>query len=141
MKTEKVILSFIAVLIGLLVAGVAFYLYQTTKVVDTPMPKKTATISPTPLPEDSLFLTIDKPGNEEVFERKSVTISGKTSPNATVIVSTSLTDEVLTASKNGSFTATTDIEDGQNVLEIIAIAPNGESMKETRVVTFSTEKF
>lgn len=141
MKTEKVILSFIAVLIGLLVAGLAFYLYQTTKVVDTPQPKKTTNSLPTKTPEKSFFLTIERPENEEVFERKSVPISGKTSPDATVIVSTSLAEKVLTASRNGSFTATIDIEDGQNVIEIISIAPNGESTKETRVVTFSTEKF
>ena len=76
MKQERVVLSFIMVLIGLLVAGVAFYFYQTTKVI----PDKSNTsnvISPTPTLKPTIFLSLSQPGNESVVASKTLKISGK----------------------------------------------------------------
>lgn len=142
MKAEKVIISFIAVVVGILAAGVAFYLYQSTKTVDVPKtPQSPITKSPAPTSENSFFLTIDSPKDEDVIERKTITISGKTTEDATVIVSSQLNDIVITPSRTGAFTTTTAIEDGASKIEILAIAPNGEEKKEIRTITFSTENF
>lgn len=142
MKTEKVIISFIAVIVGIIAAGIAFYFYQSTKTI-TP-PKTTITPvakTPTPTVDSSFFLTLDVPKDEDVVEKKTITVSGKTIPEATVIISTQVSEEVVTPSRTGNFTTTTTIENGTNLIEVIAIAPDGRDKKEIRTITYSTESF
>lgn len=141
MKKEKIVLSFVAVLFGLLAAGVAFYLYQSTKVVSPPQKQQQATTSPSPTPQSSLFLTIDTPTDEEVVDKKTVTITGKTVPEAIVVISTAIGDEVLTPASTGNFTGTITIDHGVNEITARAIVPNGQSVKIVKTFTFSTENF
>lgn len=144
MKAEKVVLSFVAVLIGLVAAGVAFYLYQATKTIPGEQPKKIAIVeSPTPAPLDDSahLLKIDKPKDETVSDKKLITVSGKTVNNASLIVSTEDADQVAKPASNGDFTLTVTIPDGTTILQITAIFPDGTEKKITRTVTFSTESF
>lgn len=141
MKTEKVILSFIAVLIGLLVAGVAFYFYQSTKTISQSQIKSISLNIPTPTPKSTFFLTIDSPQNEQVVDQKTIQITGRTAPGATVAVVTNLSEQVATAAQNGNFSTTITIDNGENIVNIIAIGPNGEEIQVAKTVTFSTESF
>jgi len=139
MKKEKVILSFIATLIGLMVAGGAFYFYESSKV--PPKIKTISIISPTPTPKPSIFLSLDRPKDEEVVSKKVITISGKTIPDSIVSIITENSQDIITPALNGDFSTTINVDDSQNLIEITAIAPNGESAKALRTVTFSTEEF
>lgn len=140
MKKERVILSIIAIAVGLLFAGIAFNLYQGTK--DIPSIKKTITIStPSPAPAEEKLLTVNEPENEKVYTTKVVNISGKTNPNATVVVLTDSDQQVLKPTANGSFSTTVNIGDDQNVLEITTILPNGERKTVRKTVSYSTEEF
>lgn len=141
MKTEKIILSFIAVLIGLLATGFAFFIYQGTKTIPSDKIKTIVVKNPSPIPASSVFLVIDNPIDESVVDKKVISISGKTTQNATIIISTNAVDEVIEPSSSGVFTTTATIQDGANSIEITAIAPNGEEIKAVRTVTFSTESF
>lgn len=143
MKKEKVVLSFIAVVLGLLVSGVAFYLYQSTKTVPDAK-TKTISIKPSVAPDletSSIFLSLDSPKDESVVDKKIINVTGKTVKDAVVVVSTNIDDEVISPASNGNFSTTVNIEDGQNQIEVTAIAPNGEEEKAIRTVTFSTETF
>lgn len=141
MKTERVLLSLLAVVIGLLVAGIAFFLYENTR--NTPEGKTRTTSAPTPTPtlKPSIFLILDEPKDEDVVTKKIINISGKTAIGATVVVLTNNDEQVLTPTENGDFSSTTTIENGQNLIEVTAIAQTGESTSILRVVTFSTEEF
>ncbi len=144
MKAEKIILSFVAVVIGLIAAGVAFYLYQMTKTIP---PSKDQVISvqtqitPSPTPDTQNFLTVENPKDESVTNTKTITIQGKTAPKATIIISTENSDQVVKAAANGDFTLTITTGNGTNVIQITAIFANGEEKKITRTVTYSTESF
>ncbi len=89
----------------------------------------------------SIFLTLDRPKDEEVVNSKILLVSGKTSSNAVVIVITDSLDDVMTPSSNGDFSTTVNLDEGQNILEITSIAPNGESITKKRTVTYSQEEF
>ena len=141
MKTEKIILSFIAVLIGLLVAGISFYFYESAKTISSSQIKSISLTPPTPTPKPSIYLTLDTPQDEQVFNQKTITVSGKTSPTATVSILTESNEQVITPAQNGNFSTTITIDDDENILDIIAISPNGEEIRTTRTVTFSTESF
>jgi len=141
MKKEQFILYLIATLFGLLVAGIAFYLFQTAK---TPSNNPTTTVSiasPTPTATPSISLKVDRPVDEEVVDNKVLTVSGKTQSNAVVTVITDSSSDVITPDASGNFSTTVNLDDGQNTLEVISIAPNGESMVIKKTVTYSQEDF
>lgn len=143
MKAERVILSFIALLIGLGVAGGIFYLYQSTKIVQTPGNKPLPTIVlPSPTPDASSdLLVIDKPKDEDVLTSSTVTISGKTESDATIIVDSGSDQQAAKPTGNGSFTLTISLEEGENLIRILAKFPDGTEKIEQRTVTVSSESF
>lgn len=141
MKIEKIILAVAAIFLGLLFAGGIFYFFQSTKTVAKPNAKTTPIVSSSPTPAPSVFLVVDKPNDEEVIDSKVLIVSGRTNSNATVTVITDSSQEVITPSTNGDFSTTANIDNGQNIIEIIAIAPNGESVTAKKTVTYSQEEF
>lgn len=141
MKAERLILSLVAIVIGLLVAGGAFYIYQMTKTLP---PQKTKAISinhPTPTPDSGNFLVVDSPKDNEVFSKKTITVSGKTLPQATVIISSETDDQVIKPAASGSFSATHTIGDDSNLISITAVFPNGEEQTILKTANFSAEEF
>ncbi len=142
MKAERLILSFIALLIGLGVAGVAFYFYQSTKVIPKSDTKAAKEPTPTPTPDVSGYiLAIDKPKDEEVVSNKTITITGKTAADAVVVVSTETDEQIITPAQNGNFNTTQTISNGANIIQITAIFPDGGEKRVTRTVSFSSESF
>ena len=141
MKTERVILSFIAVLVGILVTGTVFYLYQSTKKPTTQNTKTITILEPAPTPAQNVFLTINTPSDEIVISKKIVSITGTTEKDATVVIVTPVDQVVLTPASSGNFSTTVNIDDGENFVEITAISAKGQETKMTRTVTFSTEDF
>jgi len=141
MKKEKIIMSFTATFIGLLVAVIVFFLYESSNKVAPKATKKVSVASPSPSPKPTIFLTLDSPKDEEVVTKKVVTISGRTTPDAIISIISKNHQDIITPSQNGEFSTTININDNQNIIEITAIGPNGESEKLVRTVTFSTEEF
>lgn len=141
MKTEKIVISFIAIFVGIVVAGIAFYIYQSTKVLPASQTKTVAVTPPSPTPKATIYLTLSSPQDGEVFDKKVITVSGKTVPGSVVIISTDVADEVISPTSVGDFSTTTTIGDNGNIVSVTAIAPNGEQITQTRTVTFSTESF
>lgn len=141
MKTERVVLSFIAVVIGLVVAGGAFFIYQSTKVIP---PYKVPTITlqkTTPTPYPGVDLTVDQPADESVVTSRTITVSGKTVPQATIVVTTGTDDEVVTPNSDGSYTVTLTIDSGENEIAVTSIDPSGNETTKLVTVTESTEDF
>jgi hypothetical protein len=141
MKTEKIIISFIAIFVGVVFAGVAFYLYQSTKIVSSDQTKTVAITPPSPTPKATIYLSLDTPSEGEVFDKKVITVSGKTIPGSLVVITTDVDQQVVSPSSIGNFSATTTIDNDGNIINVTAIAPNGEEVTTRRIVTFSTENF
>src|SRR5258708_11760541 len=143
MKIEKVIFSFIGTVIGLLVAGGAFYFYNNSH--PKPPEKKVAAAKITPTPTStsnpSFFLTIDEPKDESVSDTKTIKITGKTISDATVIISTAGDDQIATASSSGDFSTSATIDNDENQVLVTSIAPSGDEIQKTLTVTYSTETF
>jgi len=141
MKKERILLSFIATLLGILVTAVAYYFYQSTKTVTKPKEKTVIIATPTPTPKPSLFLNVLKPDDESVVNKKVITVSGTTVPDAAVIILTPIDEVLAIPTSNGNFSTTADIDDGQNIVEITAIKPGGEKISVQKTVTYSLEEF
>lgn len=144
MKTEKVILSFIAVMVGLLVAGVAFFIYQSTKVIPVSKLPKITINSPSPTNTQKpllVSLSIDQPLDQSVVTSKSITISGKSNPDAIIVVDTASDDQIGTPSSTGDYSIAETLDNGENQITVTAIGSNGQEITKTITVTYSTEDF
>ena len=144
MKAEKIILSFVAILVGLIAAGAAFYFYQMTKTIPSQKIQPVAEApkaTPTQMPDSGNYLTVEAPKDEQVFNQQLITISGKTAKDATIVVSSGNEDDVVKPATNGNYTLTQTIPDGTTLIAVTAIFADGEEKTVTRTVTFSTESF
>lgn len=141
MKKEKIILTFIFLIIGLAVLIGCFFIYESTRKVK-PTELKTITVeNPTPSPISGIFLTIDSPKDESVVDNRTITISGKTTPDAKIVILTENNQVGAIPSNDGSFNSDITLSPNENIIEISAISPNGEIVKVKRVVSYSTESF
>jgi hypothetical protein len=141
MRKEKIILSFIAVAVGLIIAGVAYYFYQTSKIIPTNKQQTVTVKKPTPAPQGTLFLSVLEPADEKVLTEKVVAVSGKTLNDATIVIITENDQQVIKPTAVGNFATTVNIESGQNIIKITAFSKNGEQKTIERTVTYSTEDF
>lgn len=141
MKQERVILSFIMVLIGLVVAGIVFYFYQSTKTINSPRTNLINVPTPTPTPKPKIYLNLTSPSDEEVVNNKTINITGQTNPGATITIVTSSSQQVIEPSSLGNFTTTLTLNDGQNIIKVWALNPNGDTTSLQRTVTYSTDNF
>jgi len=104
MKSERIILSFIAVLVGLMAAGGTYFIYQNFIKNPTKSSVLTATVKQTPTPtlqNSNDYLTIQNPSDEMVTSTRSLQVNGKATKDATIIVSTPSVDQVAIASNDG----------------------------------------
>lgn len=144
MKAERIILSFVAVLIGLIVAGGAYYAYE-FYFKNQPVksnPAITVHITPSPTPANPAdYLTVDQPADQNVSSDRTITVSGKATKGSTIIISTPSTDEAGITSGDGSYSMTVTLDDDTNPLFVTAVYPDGSEQKIERTVTYSTASF
>lgn len=141
MRIEKIILSIAGVFAGLFVAGIAFYIYQTTRTI-SPTTIKTITLEkPTPANAAAVPLALDSPTDESVVTSQTITVSGKTNPNVTIVVTTDTGDMVVTPSSAGAFSLNLTLDTGENRILITAIDPSGQETQKQLTVSVETEDF
>ncbi len=141
MKKEKIILFLVASGIGLLAAGIIFYFYESSRTIPTTKIKKISTLVPTPTPKPSIYLNISAPTNEEVTDKRILIVSGKTLPGAKIVVLSPINLSSGISSSDGNFSMTINLDNDQNIIRVTTIANNGETVSQTRIVTYSTENF
>ncbi len=143
MNKEKIVLSMVAILLGLFVAGGAFYIYQMTRTISDTPPPITFNSTPTPseIENNKNFFIIESPKEEEVFNKRIIDIKGKTVKDATLIISTATIDQVVKPNANGDFSLTHTLEDGVNILRFTAVFSDGTEEIQSRIVTSTEEEF
>lgn len=142
MAKEKVLLSTAAVLVGLLVAAVAFYLYQGTRGISTQNPgSEVSILKPSSTPKPKVLLVLNQPEDESIADTRVVKVSGKTEPDATIVVTTDTDEDVITPTSTGDFSTTVTIDNGGNIIKVTAIGKNGDTNSISRTVSYTTESF
>ena len=140
MRIEKIILAIAGIAAGLFVAGIAFYIYQTTKTI-SPSSIKTITLQkPTPS-AGSVPLAIDSPVDEAVLSSRVVQISGKTDPKATIVITTDSADTAVSPSADGAFSLSVTLPSGENRVILSAIMPDGAESQKVLTVNITSEDF
>lgn len=139
---ERIVIIFIAVTLGLLATTIGFFLYESAKPEKgstQPTPEKTLTT--TPQTNSGILLEITEPKDESLTTKRSILVKGRTDPENTLIISSNTDDVVASPTPEGDFTATITIDAGVNTLTTQAITPTGESKKDIRTISFSSEEF
>ena len=143
---ERIVIVFIATILGLLLTTAGYFIYQTaisyseeSKKDDNPinLGGKTETQEK----EELEALTVTEPKNEEVLDKRTINVKGRTYAENTVIVSTNSEDTVGTPAKDGKFSISVTIDTGVNKITTRSVSPEGEEIIDERIVTYSTEEF
>jgi len=141
MNKEKIIISISAIVVGTILAIIALYFYQSTKKVDPSSIKSISIEKPSPTPTSGLFLTITSPNDEIVTNERILEIKGKTTKDVKILVVTPTDEQAAIPTNDGNFSTDITLGPDTNIIEIIAVSPNGESVKVNRVVSYTTESF
>ena len=87
--------------------------------------------------EGNIALVISNPPNNITTKESSVTVSGKTTPSATVMVN----EYEMTAGKDGSFSKIVSLDDGENYISVVAYTANGDVAEQELKITKEVEGY
>ena len=105
--------------------------------IQSPVVEPEATQSATP--ESSLqTLTIVSPLDQAIIKEAKTALSGVTSPGSWVVILPEKGEKAVLADSEGSFEAEITLIGGENEIEIISVAENGERVNKTITVVYST---
>jgi len=142
----------IAVILGLLLgfgATGAYYSLQTNKTdqnqpvaqadIPTPPPSQenVSTSSDTDKPVQN-NLVIDSPQNYTIVDNSKINITGTTSPQSLIVITTPVDSYTDKTDEEGHFDLTVTLESGFNIIQISAIDPQNLQTDLELVVTYST---
>ncbi len=96
----------------------------------TPTPAPTPELTPTPKPE--FFLTVTEPTDNSIISADKVEVRGRTSPGAVV----SVNGELAEVDEEGNFTMMVVLEEGPNIIEVIASDLEGNEQSRTLVIIY-----
>lgn len=129
---QFIISQLLILIIGSLIIGALGYLLKEER-VDW---KDRGPVTRKPI---SFNLELNNPEDESLVFEKSLVVSGKTSPKATVLISAQSTIG-LEANGKGEFYKVVDLSPGVNVITVEAFDQDGSQKTAKRVVYFSEEK-
>lgn len=136
LSTKTFIISHIAILLSaLFFFAVLYYILYQDKFQPSFLQYYPVTREPV-----SLFLEIANPEDEILVYEDNLLVSGKTGPDATVIISTNESDSGLLSGKDGQFSKVLSLSRGANTIEITAYDSEGNSKTVTKSVYYSEEK-
>lgn len=82
-----------------------------------------------------ISLQITQPQPNTTVSNPTITVSGKTSPNADVFVN----DKELKANATGNFTTTITLDEGENPIIVVANDADGNSAEQQILVTYQAQ--
>lgn len=139
MKKERLILAFVAIAAGLIVASSIFYFYQ-NKRAPSVFPNQPSQATPSAT-NGRPVLEVINPQDESITDSKTIEITGKSQPKALIVINANSNDYVVTAEDDGTFTQKIALADLENIISITAYTENGVSETKELTIIYSTEEF
>ncbi len=147
MKKEVVLAIAIGFALGLVITFGIWTANKSLKQANSSVSESASTsssltppLSPTPMPASNLSLSISSPDDESLNTTGSITLAGKTSPQASVAIVSDLEEQIVTTDSAGNFTVTLNLEGGYNTITVSAFDAAGNSATQTLYVTYTTAK-
>jgi hypothetical protein len=90
----------------------------------------------TPAPAvEEISLTVNTPKNGSTVNSSLITVSGKTAPNAEVFIN----DVDTVADATGAFSVKIILEEGDNMIVVVANSPDGKFAEQEMTVTYTSD--
>lgn len=137
MTKERIILAFVAIIAGLIVASSTFFFYNEKGPSSSPNDSPT----PTEIPNGKTALSIESPQNESVTDKNTAQIKGKANPGSLIVITTDTEDFAFMTDEDGSFEEKVSLSKNENILTVSAYPENQMSETEEIIVTYTTEEF
>ena len=145
-RASKIVITLVTVLLLVLTAacapapgGIAPPPTPTPEeVTPTPTPEPTPTPTPppkpepTPTPKPEFFLTVTQPADNSIISADEVEVRGRTTPDAVV----SVNGELVDVDGEGNFTMMVALEEGPNIIEVIASDLEGNEESHILVIIY-----
>lgn len=138
---ERLIIIVLAVVSGLIITTVAFFIYQNFINGSNSAKESSSNAQITPQPTKNLLLEISEPADGSLTDNRTISVKGVTNPENVVVVSSNQEDNSGKPSSDGNFSITITIDAGANFLVVRSIAPDGTEIKKEIVITYTTEEF
>lgn len=140
MPKEALIAIIIGFLFGLLITFGIYTANRSLKERAAPLASPPATsptlASPPPVPT----LVIDSPENESLVDEEEIIINGRTSPEAIIAIFTESNEHLLTASREGTFSASIRLIKGVNNIKVTAVDKMSQKVEKNLTIVYSTAK-
>ena len=137
LSTKYFILSQILILIlGLVFLGALYYILN----MQYQKPKNPFLNGPVTTLPKSLRLDLDQPDDDSLTFQSSIIISGSTTPQADILISTDTQDLVIKSKSNGSFSTVLNLDEGINRITAVVFDTTGDFRSTERLVYYSKEK-
>lgn len=130
----------------LLIAGGVFFFLKNQQLGPSFQKELQIQISPlqekslSPSPSENIFslpLILLSPQNQSLSKTNSLKVSGKTKPKATVVVN----EKEITADKEGNFSLNITLDEGENLISILAYDEDGNYAEEELTVNYEPEGY
>lgn len=138
-KMKLILIVFVVMLIAI---GAGYYYLTMQKPADTSTSNTTQPTSqtqPKVTPTETMALVLSSPTDSTLVKTDKVKVSGKTSPNATVVIYTETRDTSLEADEKGNFETEIALSGGINTLTVTAFSDKGEEKTVTLNVTYDNQ--
>jgi len=144
MKKEVLIAIIIGFGLGLVIT---FGVWRANKVLKEVAPKQQSppsqvqeeekTPSPTP-PSSQLSLVITSPEDNSIINKEKIVVSGKTSSEATVVITYEEGEKIIQTDENGNFSSEITLVGGANEIIVSAYDEEGNEVTKTLNLVYST---
>lgn len=137
MDKEKFLTIGIGLFVGILVAGLYFFLTSYLPALQKSQAKVTFTPSNgTQKPVvNSLSITLSQPEDHSATTGATVTVIGKTLPNIKVILFSNTDTNEVTSDASGNFSIDTNLEPGENEISVTAFDSQNNPVTVKRNIT------
>lgn len=138
MRKEVLIAIIIGFGLGLVITFGVWTANQALKKAAPPSaPTEEVVTTPTPAPEE-FSLIINSPEDESISKEEKIEVTGKTAPEATVVILYQEGEKIIQADSQGNFSSEITLVGGPNQIEITAYDESGNEVSKTLTVVYST---
>lgn len=137
MKKEVLIAIIIGFVLGLIITFGIWTANRALKAPPEEVEEPTPVLSPSPT-VSPLFLEITAPEDNSISEEEEVELSGKTVPEAVVVVLYLEGEKIIQADEEGNFSTEITLVGGANDVTVTAYDLEGDEASQTLTIIYST---
>lgn len=140
MPKEALIAIIIGFLFGLLITFGIYTANRSLKERAAPLASPPATSPTLASPSPAPTLVINSPENESLVDEEEIIVNGRTSPEAIIAIFTESNEHLLTASREGTFSASIRLIKGVNNIKVTAVDKTSQKVEKNLTIVYSTAK-